>query len=426
MTTRRQSDEEAGASDLDRLGARIADLKARYLPAPPAQKSTAPQASQGERIESPWRRDVVGLVILFAVTRAVLVAIGLVSRELVPGPVVHPAPLGVGPSFSSLPFLDLWGEWDTSWYLSIAQHGYKPVPLEGALANYGFFPLYPLLARVVGWTVGSPFIGGLIVSNAALFVACMFLFRLVAIDDDVETARRTVKYLFAAPAGFLFSAMLSESLYLALVVMCFYFARTREWWAVGQVGFLLALSRGPGVLAAIPLLWIYLEQREFSLRRVRPDVLWLALLPAGLGVFMLFNWGLTGDPLAFAHIQFTGWGHHLRNPFSALWSAVTGGDAVLSFNGWYMIAVLAVTLICLRRLGTAYALFALISTLMPLLYSVPGGSMVRYTVVIFPLYIVAARFTAGRPALDQALTIGLALLQGFLMSQWVNNSLLVV
>ncbi|MFL5911738.1 MAG: hypothetical protein ACJ768_14335 [Gaiellaceae bacterium] len=377
-------------------------------------------------MERPRQRDGMELVVLFLVTRFALVAIGLASRALMPGPVAHPRPLGVGPSFSSLPFLDLWGQWDTSWYLSIAKYGYKPVPLEGALANYAFFPLYPMLARCVGWMVGSPYTGGLIVSNAAFVVACVFLYRLVAIDDDAETARRTVKYLFAAPAAFLFSAMLTESLYLALVVMCFYFARTKRWWAVGLFGFLLALTRGPGFLAVVPLLWVYVEQRGLSLRRIRLDVLWLALLPAAVGLFMLFNWDLTGDPLAFAHIQLTGWGHHLQNPLSALWRAVSGGDAVLSFNGWYVIGVLVLTLVSLRALGAAYALFALISVLSPLLYSVPGGSMARYTAVIFPLYIVAARFTRERPGLDQGVTIALALLQGFLMSQWVHNSLLVV
>ena len=416
-----------GAADLDRLGDRIAELRARLLPSPlaprrPVETAPGPPA----RVEGPWGREAAGVVLLFVATRIVLTIIGLVSRDLVPGPVVHPRPLAVGPSFSSYGFLDIWGEWDTSWYLSIARYGYQPVPLDGALANYGFFPLYPLLARWVGWLVGSPYIGGLVVSNAAFAVACVFLYRLVAIDDDIETARRAVKYLFAAPAAFLFSAMLSESLYLALVVMCFYFARRGRWWAVGVLGFLLALSRGPGVIVAVPLLWIYLRQRGFSLRRVRPDVLWLAALPAGVGTFMLFNWELTGDPLAFAHIQFTGWGHHLRNPLSALWQAVSGDNVFLSFNAWYTIGVVVLILLTLRSLGAAYAMFALISALMPLFYSVPSGSMVRYIVVIFPLYIVAARFTDGRPGLDQALTLASALLQGFLMSQWANNSLLVV
>jgi hypothetical protein len=277
----------------------------------------------------------------------------------------------------------------------------------------------------VGWFVGGPFVGGLVVSNVAFLVACVFLYRLVSLDDDTGTARRAVKYLVAAPAAFLFSAMLTESLYLALAVMCFYYARTKRWWVVGVLGFFLALSRAPGALVVVPLLWMYLEQRGHSLRRMRPDVLWLAGFPAGLLVFMGINEVLTGDGLAFTRIQETAWGHRLQDPVSAVWGNLSGDNAIWRFNGWYLIVVLALTLVFARRFGAAYLLFVLVSVLPPMSYGV-WYSMVRYTLVIFPLYVVAARITASRPNVDQALTIALVLFQGFLMTQWANNGSLVI
>jgi hypothetical protein len=373
-----------------------------------------------------WAQEASRLAILFILTRLALTVIGLVSRALVPGPVFRPMPLGVGPVFSRYPFLDIWGAWDTSWYISIAQVGYRPEPLEGPFANYAFFPLFPLLSRVVGWLFDNVFIGGLVVANAMLLVACLFLYRLVLLDHDVATARGTVKYLFAAPGAFFLSGMLTESLYLALVVMCFYFARTRRWWLVGVCGFLLTLSRGPGVLAGVPLLLIYLNQSGFSLRRLRPDVLWLAGLPAGIAVFMLLNYQLTGDALAFAHIQATAWGHRLQNPLTALWREVTVGDVFNRFNALYMLAVLAVILAFLKRMSVAYAAFALLSVVFALAYGPPYSSLLRYSSVIFPVYIVIARFTRSRPGWDQALTIAGALLQGFLMGLWSNSSYLTV
>ncbi|MDP8992798.1 MAG: hypothetical protein M3N31_07095 [Actinomycetota bacterium] len=416
---------DLGDAELARLRARITDLGARLKPASERRQREDEAPPRGERPRWRWREEVAGLVVLFVVTRVVLAVIGVVSRELVPGHVARPDPLGVGPSFSSFSFLDIWGEWDSSWYLSIAEYGYKAVPLEGPFANYAFFPLFPLLSRWVGWLVGGPYIGGLVVANAAFVVACVFLYRLVAIDDGAGTARRSVKYLFAAPAAFLFSAMLSESLYLALAVMCFYFARTRRWWAVGVAGFLLALSRAPGVLVVIPLLWMYMAQRRFSLRRVRPDVLWLALFPAGVCVFMWVNEVLTGDALAFARIQTTAWGHRLRDPVSSLWGSLTGDDLFWRLNAWYVVAVLVFTVVFVRRFSAVYLVFVVVSLVPPMSTSV-WYSMIRYTAVIFPLYVVAARVTDSRPRLDQALTVASGLLQGFLMSQWVNNSLLVV
>lgn len=373
------------------------------------------------------RRELVDLALLFVTTRVALIVIGLSARGIFPGPVNHPQPLGVGKIYSRFPFLDLWGQWDSSWYLSIAVHGYRPGPIDGRFANYGFFPLFPLLSRVVGWLFGSAFFGGLVVSNVAFLVACVFLYRLVTLDDDSDTARRAVKYLFVAPTAFLFSAMMSESLFLALAVMCFYFARRRRWWVVAALGFLVALTRVPGVLLAAPLAWIYFQQRGWSIRRIRPDVAALAFLPLGLACFMWFDWHLNGDPLAFVHIQTTAWGHSLENPLSALWRLITGDDVFARFAAWYSIVVLVLILVFLKKLGVAYSVLALSSVLVPLSSGGgPWGAMPRYTLVIFPLYIVAARVTKGRPGLDQCVTIGLALMQGFLMVFWANNSLLVV
>ncbi len=397
-------------------------------PAPEPDGEVAGEgAPEQEQVGAPtWRRHAVDLAVVFVVSRVALTAVGLVSRAITPGPVLRPRPLGVGPTFSGFPFLDVWGEWDTGWYLTIAEFGYKPGALLGPFANYGFFPLYPLLARWLGWVVGSPFVGGLIVSNAALIVACVFLYRLVSLDDDVSTARRAVTYVFAAPVGFVFSAMLTESLYLALVIMCFYYARTERWWTVGALGFLLALSRGPGVFAAVPLLWLYLEQRRFSPRRLRPDLLALALLPAGVGVWMWFNERLTGDALAFTHIQVTAWGNTLRNPFSHLWQSLWTEDVFHRFAAWYVLGVLVFFIAFLRKFGVAYALFVLVSVVLPLAYGGPFAGTLRYTAVVFPLYVVAARVTAGRPGLHQGIVIAGAVLQGFLMSEWANNSGLVI
>jgi hypothetical protein len=394
--------------------------------AKPNEGTEAQDGDGPERQHPPWRQEAARLALLLVLSRLTLTAIGLVSRALEPGPVYRPMPLGVGPSFSRFRFLDLWGAWDSSWYISIAQVGYRPEPLDGPFANYAFFPLFPLLSRGAGWLFDNVFVGGLVVANVALLVACVFLYRLVLLDDDSATARATVKYLFAAPGAFFLSGMLTESLYLALVVMCFYFARTRRWWLVGVCGFLLTLTRGPGILAGVPLAWIYLSQHGFSLRRLRPNVLWLAGLPAGIAVFMWVNHEVTGNALAFADIQATAWGHRLQNPLTALWNSIFTEDIFARFNAWYMFGVLLVTVAFLQRLGVAYGSFALLSALFPLAYGPPFGALLRYSVVIFPLYIVVARFTRSRPALDQGVTVAGALLQGFLMAVWANSSLLTV
>jgi hypothetical protein len=78
------------------------------------------------------------------------------------------------------------------------------------------------------------------------------------------------------------------------------------------------------------------------------------------------------------------------------------------------------------RIGVGCAVFALLSVVFALAYGPPYRSLLRYSSVIFPLYIVIARFTRSRPGWDQAFTIAGALLQGFLMGLWSNSSYLTV
>ena len=74
--------------------------------------------------------------------------------------------------------LDVFGSrWDTGFYVSIAEEGYRyqGVPLP----SVAFFPLYPLLMRALAAVVGDALVAGLIISNVALLLATMLLYRLV-------------------------------------------------------------------------------------------------------------------------------------------------------------------------------------------------------------------------------------------------------
>jgi len=44
--------------------------------------------------------------------------------------------------------------YDSGWYLTILEHGYGPPPAPGQVSPHAFFPLYPLLARVLHSTLG--------------------------------------------------------------------------------------------------------------------------------------------------------------------------------------------------------------------------------------------------------------------------------
>ena len=107
-------------------------------------------------------------------------------------------------------------------------------------------------------------------------------------------------------------------MYLTLALMCFYYARKSKWHLVGITEFFLSLTRSIGVLVVLPLLCKFLmqflkEKKDIiSFKNHRGMILplfYLSFIPLGTISFMIYNYYLTGDFLAFVHAQGMGGRH---------------------------------------------------------------------------------------------------------------------
>ena len=376
-------------------------------------------ARVGARVPAHVRYTLLAL----ASTRIALALIGVGSRALL-------MPL-VGQQYawkySENPWLDIWGVFDSGWYLSIAVHDYQAELSSAAAtvgqANYAFFPLYPLLIRGLASIVGDHYLAGIVLSNICLLLACISLYKLVRLDSDHSTALASIRYLLIFPVSFILSGVFTESLFLLLAIMCFYYAKRSHWLLVGISVFLLALTRSVGILAFIPLLYEYVRQKDFKVRRLRPDMLFLMLIPLGLFVFAVHNYLLTGDYLATVHIQETGWGHQMTNPLLFLSDNLRGDNILLRFEACFVVTLLVLLNAFYRKIGFSYWLLAMGALIFPLATASP--SMPRYSLVVFPIYILLAKL-ARNNWLDQTLTAVLCLFQGWLMVFWSNGFTLVV
>src|SRR3954466_110650 len=226
-------------------------------------------------------------------TRLALVLIGVAAMALLPLGLRH---LDLMPH---LPALDMWAQWDAKHYVNIAVTGYEP-PTK-AESNIAFFPLFPLLIRLVLLAVGrgdvqtGAFVG-FVLANVVLYIALLYLSALVARDYSLSVARRTVLYVLVFPTTLFLSSVYAESVFLAASVATLYHARSGEWGRSGLAGGLAALTRPFGVLLVFPI--------AIELYRQRPRLAsWLALLgPAlGLALFVGYLWWLFDDPLAYFH-----------------------------------------------------------------------------------------------------------------------------
>lgn len=373
---------------------------------------------------------------LFAVTRPILTIIGICSRKILGE--MHNYPLDLVFCYYKRIWLDIWGVWDSIWYLRTASEWY-PLELIAGRSNYGFFPLYPLLVKMLGMIIGDNFIAAVIVSNICLITACVFLYRLVRLYLDSDIALRSIKYLFLFPTAFILSGIFSEPLFLVLAIMCFYYAKKGKWLFVGIAGFLLSLTRSNGVVILLPMLYEYLKTKHFNLRNIKRDISFLSLIPFGLFVFMGYCYYLTGDYLEYAHAKEAGWKMALGNPLENIYLSLFSKSIPLVFNAVFAIIVIMVLLLFCKKIGFSYWLYGMLSIFIPLIYGVGKvgsavtirpvvGSMTgttRFALVIFPFYILFARWGRHR-YIDQIFTILLSILQGFLMVFWAAGFELVV
>ena len=387
-----------------------------------------------DAVADAWRALWLSRLLVWAAAVAAVVLFGLSGREADFDPAGLTTPYGPTGDALAAPL----GRWDSVWFMAIANDGY------GGGAREAFFPLYPLVVRVAAAPFGSALISGALASTALLGVALVLLHRLVALDHDRAVARNAVLVTALFPMSFFFSAVYSESLFLALSIGAVYAARRERWAWAGALGLLAATTRSAGVLLLVPLAMIYLWDAERprlrTMRPLRADALWLLLVPSGLGAYC----GLLAlgghDPLAPFNAQEV-WFRSFAGPFAGAWDGVVagwdgarqllsgsrapvyfeqaGGDPFvvarhnLELLAWLAIALVAVAGV-LRRLPAAYGAYVIAALSLPLSYPVgpqPLMSLPRFVAVLFPLAIWLALWMTGRVARER---IVLALFAGAL------------
>ncbi len=378
--------------------------------------------------------------------------------------------------------------WDAAWYLVIAHYGYLP---GLAPSRSAFFPLYPLGIRGVSELGVPPVLAGVLISLVAFALALYGIHRLTTLeagrllsgggrpraasagegsggrqgdgvldggkDDYVidpaarahahprarggEVARLAVLATALAPMAFYFSAVYSESLYLALSVGVFWCARQGRWAWVGVLGACAGATRSAGLVLALPVAILYLygpredrppdfppgRRRIAGIRyKVCGEALWLLALPLGVLAYAVYLALSGGSALEPFHAQEV-WNRQFAGPYVAVWDAaraafegmrqllsmqrrhiyftLSGGDPFVSAEhnivlfGFLLAAIPAIVGV-LRRLPLAYGAYVLAALALPLSYPVaaqPLMSLPRFLLVLFPLFMWLGALLERRP-----------------------------
>lgn len=285
----------------------------------------------------------------------------------------------------------IWANLDGSHYLSIARDGYYRF-------EHGFFPLYPLVIRLLTKISGFPFLASaLLITFTSFFLFLFMLNKLLILDFKKNDIIKTILWLVTLPASFYLLAVYNDSTFLLLVVTCFYFSRKQQWLLAGVAGSLAALMRFAGI-ALFPALLV-----EWWLGKHY----WRNLVPLGLIPLATLNYFL------YIHISRGSWSLFLDSmriwqqdqfvlPFQTAYRYLKIFFTVSPASLMYLVAVaeflavvfaIVVLIKGFNLIRLSYWVYAVIYLLIPM----SGGTFQgepRYIIHAFPVILIFSQLMA--------------------------------
>lgn len=261
---------------------------------------------------------------------------------------------------SGLPqFIWHWGNFDGVHYLTIAQQGY-----HGLINNEQvFFPLYPVLIKLLYFLTQNYLLSGLIISNLSIFLAAIIL-------RKISKSLWPVIFLFTFPTAFFFGAVYTEALFLLLVLLAF--SKNKLF------GFLAGLTRLTGFFTGIfgalgvslymlylkidfgnPLLFLF-NQGGFQNARASS---FTSLIPPPQVIFRYLKILILSDPGNIAY-----------------WISLLEVSA-------FLFGIIVLTWLTVKRkVPASWLIFSWLALLVPS-FSGTFSSLPRYLLTIFPIFI---------------------------------------
>ncbi|MGH8886432.1 MAG: mannosyltransferase family protein [Egibacteraceae bacterium] len=312
--------------------------------------------------------------------------------------------------------LQRWWQWDWDRLQAIAQFGYDGHPSRYLTNQEAFFPGFPLLLRGVHAVVPNWVVAGLLISFVAGMVAVVALARLAELERSVnepstpvgDLGERAVLFLLLSPPAVFLAAGYTEALFLAFALPAWLAARRGRWMLASLLAAGATATRISGLFLGAALAVEFLTARD-GRRRWR-EAVWLALPVGPVLLYLLYQYGRTGDWASWLHAQQKGWYREFTNPVDAYlhtWHAAFGHQQTLGYAWMFRAELVAMAvgvllvgwLLASRRWGElTYVGLQVVSLGTSYWYmSVP-----RATLLWWPLWIGLAQWSLRQPWLRTA------------------------
>ncbi|PYL53201.1 MAG: hypothetical protein DMF29_09100 [Verrucomicrobia bacterium] len=326
--------------------------------------------------------------------------------------------------------VDVLSSWDGMHYRHLAEHGYSTKGEE--IRRLNLFPLFPAMSYMVGGSKHAA-VAGILLNQLLLLGSMLLLTGLMRNGGTAPLREQPGFWLLISPFAFFFSTMYTESQFLFLSLVMVLSARRRYYGIAFTAGVLAGLTRPMAIclpLLLIPMVVAAIRHRENSLRLLTVTAAPLIGICIYVGAVGIAN----GDPIGYLHIH-SGWANQWSIPFTAMWDAwfwyrINSLD-IGTFEPWEIpVATASTALIILLlmlygwRKPMAWYLPYVVGSLLFIHAQFPFRGTPRYELVLFPVFLLAARsFLAKRwlAPIAAALSIVLQfwLLLRFAQWRWV-------
>lgn len=314
----------------------------------------------------------------------------------------------------------LWFLWDSYWYEKLTLTDWlTPLTVEGQafvdraaidpdfnegapdeLHRFSFAPLFPLLAKPIALLTGSSNLALILVSQAAAYGCLVMGYLLGRFHFGDRYGFATAVAVAALPMSFLLHAPMTEPLFTFLLMLTIWATLTRRWTLAAVAAFALAMTRSTGFMVAIPIGVIVWHMEGWRLTGRDVWRTYLKALPAMLAgpiawaLFCVWCVVMTGDWLAYNHIQRAGWGVQTAPPWYPVVDVLTNASERSSTRMLLLMVLLVlvasiIAAVWLRQPG--YVVLAVVLLLLPMMMGDRWlWSILRYLTPVFPVALAGA------------------------------------
>lgn len=286
---------------------------------------------------------------------------------------------------------------DSQHYLRIAEFGYKEPSL------YAFFPLYPILIKVLTYIIPSYPISGFIISNISSLLSVLILNEITKEKNNIWII---TCFIFTPILGYT-SLVYTESLFILLTLLGYHLYKKDKYILSAIVVGLSILTRNSGIILwgaiGLDMLYRLITKKEKPIKF--KNILFFGLISLMIGmIYPIYLYIETGDFLKFASVQVEYWyrstGTPIHNFLSDLIVLKRGGVAlgmhltqfIQNWISFIFAFIIGIKIYKKDKTASIYTIVSLIA--FTITYrnveswqTLASVSLFRYVLGLFPIYL---------------------------------------